>query len=159
MKRLPALCLCLCLASCASRYGDHPPYKTSGQILVNGRPASGARVVFHHVGDWGEKSIVPQGQTDEDGRFTLSMYDLGDGAPAGDYRVVVEWPAYRRGKNVGPDKLGGKFAKPDSSGLTAHVEQGTNQLPPFELRAKLVEVESPEAKKGTVGARGDRKNR
>jgi hypothetical protein len=159
MRRLSALCLCLCLTACASRYGDHPPYRTSGQLLVNGRPAPGARVVFHHLGDWGEKSIVPQGMTDEDGRFTLSTYDPGDGAPAGDYRVVVEWPAYRRGKNVGPDRLGGKFARADSSGLTAHVEAGTNQLPPFELQAKLIEVDPPDPKKAAGGARTDRKSR
>src|SRR5437763_3743016 len=113
MRRLSGLCCCLCLASCSSKdYGDHPPYPVSGQVLVNGQPANGARVVFHHLDGWGEKSIVPQAVTGEDGRFVLSTYGTGDGAPAGDYRVVVAWPAYRRGRNVGPDRLMGKFAKP-----------------------------------------------
>ena len=57
----------------------------TGQIYNhagNGQPANGARVVFHHVDGWGEKSIVPQGVTGEDGRFVLSTYGTGDGALA-----------------------------------------------------------------------------
>jgi hypothetical protein len=145
--RLVLLCFCLCLVSCSNKHGDHPAYPTSGQVLVNGQPANDARVVFFHLGDWGEKSIVPQAWTDKEGRFVLSTYGVGDGAPAGDYRVAVEWPAYRRGKNVGPDRLGKRFLKPETSGLTAHVEQGTNELAPFQIKAKLVEVN--ETGKGT----------
>src|SRR5207244_8113837 len=86
MRRLWVLGLCLCLVSCSNKkYGDHPPYPTSGQVLVNGQPAKEAMVVFHHQGEWGERSIVPQGWTDEEGRFVLSTYDMNDGAPAGDY--------------------------------------------------------------------------
>ncbi len=150
MRRLCGLCLCLCLTSCNSnKYGDHPPYPVSGQILVNGQPAQGVRVVFYHLGDWGERAIVPQAWTEEDGQFTLETYGVKDGAPAGDYRVTAEWPAYRRGKHWGPDKLGQKYAKAETSGLTAHVEKGTNKLPPFELVISAVQAkknESVEAK-------------
>jgi hypothetical protein len=137
MRRLCVFCLCLCLASCSSKYGDHPPYPTSGQILVNGQPVpQGVQVTFFHEGDWGEKTIPPPtALTDDEGKFELTTYPDGskDGAPAGDYKVTVEWPAWRRGKDRGPDKFGGKYAKPETSGLTAHVEKGKNQLPPFEL--------------------------
>jgi hypothetical protein len=153
MRRHWVFC-CLCLASCSNPHGDHRPYPTTGQILVNGKPAEGARVVFHHLGDWGDKSIVPQAVTKEDGRFTLTTYQMGDGAPAGDYRVVVEWPAYRRGRNLGPDQLLGKFAKPESSGLTAHVEKGNNELPVFDLKAEVGQFSEPG--KGREGARRDR---
>jgi hypothetical protein len=158
MRLLLSLFVCLCLVACGrNKYGDHPPYPTSGLILVNGKPAAEARVVFHHVGDWGEKSIVPQAWTDEEGHFVLSTYAVEDGAPAGDYKVVVEWPAYRRGKNVGPDRLGGKYSKPDTSGLTAHVEVGENALLPLQLKAELSKVKTEpitELKKG--GRRKDR---
>jgi len=136
MRRLWVLCFCLCLVSCESKYGDHPPQPTSGQILVNGQPVKGAMIIFHHVGDWGERTIVPQAWTDEDGRFVLSTYATNDGAPAGDYQVTVKWPAYRR-KKIGPDKLGDRFAKPESSGLTARIVKGTNELPPFDLKANV----------------------
>ena len=135
MWRLGGFCVCLCLASCgSSKYGDHPPFPVSGQLLVNGQPVKGVRVVFYHLGDWGDqKSIVPQAWTDDDGQFVLETYGVKDGAPAGDYQVTAEWPAYRRGKEWGPDKLGGKYAKPETSGLTAHVDKGTNKLEPFAL--------------------------
>jgi len=156
MRRLSVLCCCLCLASCSNQYGDHPPYPASGQVLVNGQPANGARVVFHHLGEWGEKSIVPQAMTDEDGRFVLTTYGMRDGAPAGDYRVVVEWPAYRRGRNIGPDRLMGKFAKPQTSGIKATIEPGPNELPPFDLKAALSAVEPTEPPRGVGGAKRDR---
>jgi prepilin-type N-terminal cleavage/methylation domain-containing protein/prepilin-type processing-associated H-X9-DG protein len=156
MKQLWGLCACLCLVSCSNKYGDHPPYPTTGQILVNGQPAKGARVVFHHVDDWGAKSIVPQTWTGDDGRFVLSTYEVGDGAPAGEYRVVVQWPAYRHGKDVGPDRLEGKFANPETSGLTAKVSKGTNELLPFDLKVKLEEVPEGNGAGRKGGARGGR---
>ena len=141
MRRMLSACCCLCLASCGPDYGGHPPYPTSGQVLVNGQPAADALVIFYHVEDWGSRSIVPQAWTDSEGRFVLSTYAMDDGAPAGDYRVVVEWPAYHSGRNIGPDKLGGKFAKPESSGLTAHVDKGPNELSPFDLKAPLIKTD------------------
>jgi hypothetical protein len=134
------------LASCGdSKYGDHPPYPVLGQVLVNGEPAKGLRVALFHEGDWGERAIVPQAWTDDDGRFVLETYGVKDGAPAGDYKVTVEWPAYRRGKNWGPDKFGGKYVKPETSGLTAHVEKGSNQLPPLELTISPQQAKKNEA--------------
>jgi hypothetical protein len=133
MRRLYFFCLCLYLASC-NKYGDHPPYPTSGQILIDGQPApKGLSVTFYHEGDWGEKAIVPMALTNDEGKFDMHTYEANDGAPAGDYKVTVDWPAYRRGKNVGPDKFGNKYSNPETSGLTAHVEKGKNQLKPFEL--------------------------
>src|SRR5260370_1013482 len=134
MRRLWGLGLCLCLASCAgNKYGDHPPYPATGQILVNGQPAWEANVVLHHVGDWGERAIVPMAWRDDTGRFVLSTYAVDEGAPAGDYKVAIIWPAYK-GKSLGPDKLGEKYANPETSGLTAHLEKGKNELPPFDLK-------------------------
>jgi len=142
MRRLlcVCVCLCVCLVSCnRNNYGEHPPYPTTGQFLVNGQPAGDALIVFHPVEEWG-RSIVPQAWTDADGRFVLSTYAMDDGAPAGDYRVVVEWPAYHSGRSIGPDRLGGKFAKRETSQLKAHVDKGTNELP-FNLQATLAKVE------------------
>ncbi|QJW94813.1 carboxypeptidase-like regulatory domain-containing protein [Frigoriglobus tundricola] len=142
MRRVWIACVCLTGVSCADRYNGRPPHPTTGTVLVNGEPAGGATVVFHHVGDWGPRSIVPQAVTGADGRFVLSTYELEDGAPAGEYRVTIEWPAYRL-KKLGPDKLGGKFAKPETSDLTARVNKGKNDLPPFDLKARVVEHKKP----------------
>jgi hypothetical protein len=157
MRRLLSLCVCLCLVSCSKdNYGDHPPYPTSGQVLVNGEPAGDALIVFHHLDNWGKRSIVPQAWTDAEGRFVLSTYAMDDGAPAGEYRVVVEWPAYHSGRSIGADKLGGKFSKLEASQLKAHVEKGTNVLPPFDLRATLVKVDNSKLGKRRGKQGGDR---
>jgi len=137
--------ICLGFTACSDRYGGHPPYPATGQVLVNGQPAGGAQVLFYHLENWGDKSIVPQGRTDEDGRFVLSTYAVRDGAPAGEYRVAIEWPAYRIGKRVGPDRLSGKFSKPNTSGLTAHVEPRDNELPPLQLQGKVLDIKTPDA--------------
>jgi hypothetical protein len=141
MRRVWIFCLCLGLASCSGNpYGDHPPYPVSGQVLVNGQPAKGVRVTFFHSGDWGERAIVPQSWTDDQGRFELATYGVKDGAPAGDYRVTAEWPAYRHGKSWGPDKFGGRYTKPETSGLTAHVDKGGNKLEPFALQVSAAQA-------------------
>jgi hypothetical protein len=134
------------LASCSGNpYGDHPPFPASGQVLVNGQPAKGVRLVFYHSGDWGVRAIVPQAWTDDEGRFELLTYGVKDGAPAGDYRVTAEWPAYVHGKNWGPDKFGGRYVKPETSGLTAHIDKGSNKLQPFELQISAAQAKLNEA--------------
>ena len=125
-------------------------------VLVNGQPASQANVVFHHVDKWGDRSIVPQAWTDDEGRFVLSTYDVEDGAPAGDYQVVVTWPAYKL-KTLGPDKLGGKYAKAETSGLKAHIDQGKNELPPFNLQANLSDVKASEPGEGKGKRKAEKK--
>ncbi len=157
MKRYVGVVCCLCLASCSGKpNGEHPPYPTSGQLYVNGQPVKGARVVFHHLGDWGEKSIVPQAETGEDGRFVLTTYAAKDGAPAGDYKVSIHWPAYRVGKNVGPDRLGGKYVNPQSTPLQAKVVEGTNELEPFKLTENLIDAKPPANAANATNRRKDR---
>jgi hypothetical protein len=143
--------LCSCLASCSKRgdYGDHPPYPTSGKIVINGQPADNALVIFRHIEDWGDRSILPQAWTDKDGRFALSTYGVNDGAPVGDYQVLIQWPAYHNGRYIGDDKLGGKFADKDKAYLRAHVDKGKNEIPPFEIDAILFKVsDKPVSRQG-----------
>jgi hypothetical protein len=152
MKRILTLSVCLVLVSCGkSPYGDHPPYPASGQLRVNGEPVVGAVVALYHDGDWGPRTIVPQGWTGADGRFVLSTYGVNDGAPAGDYQVSIEWPAWRK-KTLGPDKLGGKFSDAKQSGLKAHIDKGKNELAPFDLQTKLMEIKTTQG----GGRRGGR---
>ena len=154
MRRVWCGCLCLALTSCGAtnRYGDHPPVPVSGRVLVNGGPAKGVVLTFYHVGDWGTASIVPQGWTDDGGHFEMATYGVKDGAPEGEYLVTAEWPSYIRAKEWGPDKLGGKYAKKESSGLKIHVDKGKNELPPIELK-----VDEKTMKAADAAAR-DRKN-
>jgi hypothetical protein len=149
MRRSWLLALFLCAVACGRNpYGDHPPHPVSGRVLVNGKPADGADVTFYHVDDWGPKTIVPVARTDEEGRFALSTYDPEDGAPVGGYQVEITWPAYRHGRDIGPDRLGNKYAKRGTSGLTASIDEHTRELPPFDLKADLSKVKLNEPKVG-----------
>src|SRR5690606_19402348 len=62
-----------------------------GSLLVNGKPAAGAMVVFHPAGGASidERGSRPKATVLPDGSFEVTTYQAGDGAPAGDYDVAV----------------------------------------------------------------------
>ena len=70
-------------------------------------------------------------------------FEQGDGAPAGEYKVLVKWltqskvdPREDRGGTKGTDRLQGKYYNLDKAPLTATIEKRSNELPPFKLAAK-----------------------
>jgi hypothetical protein len=72
-------------------------YPVRGRVLVGGKPAEGALVVFHAAEDSELRALKPSARVEADGSFTLRSYDPqlcptpADGAPAGEYRVRVSW--------------------------------------------------------------------
>ncbi|TWT98071.1 hypothetical protein Pla108_22270 [Botrimarina colliarenosi] len=115
-------------------------YPASGKVLLNGRPASGVELIF--VPDNPPESDLlvptPRAVSDAEGRFEVSTYTGGDGAPADGYSVI----AIRMSKlpeGVDPeafnsvDELKGKYSEPDKSGLRVQIEPRTNELPDIEL--------------------------
>jgi hypothetical protein len=136
------LALCL-LLSCGK--GREPVYAVRGKVLCNGQPAVHAFVIFHPVG--GSEVVQrmrPYGTVGPDGTFALNTYRDGDGAPLGEYAVTIEWPSADpwnppdpgdpESAPTGPDRLRGRYANPDTSGLRATVTEGENELEPFEIR-------------------------
>jgi hypothetical protein len=108
-------------------------------VRVAGRPPSHALVGFHPVGDAGPNAVHPVGEVDEQGRFTLTSYRAGDGAPEGEYRVTVAWfLASGRPGDDGPpaNYLPDRYARVDATPLRAVVGKGGVVLPPFDLQAK-----------------------
>jgi hypothetical protein len=87
----------------------------------------------------------PFGIADQEGRFSLTTFVQEDGAPPGEYKVLVQWPAAnpqsdeeragRRGA-LGPDRLRGKYFNLEKTTLTAKIEEQANELPPFELQSR-----------------------
>lgn len=115
----------------------------SGSVLVNGAPAEGAKVVFYPTSEELKQPgmPIPYAFTGPDGQFKLRSYDPDDGAPAGDYNVSVFWPKGGGDQSAGggemeqvSDRLGNRFLNPKESGLTATVDEGGAELPPFELK-------------------------
>ena len=134
----------LTLSGCGN--GRIPTYEVNGQVSVNGRPAEGAIVVFCPVDPSAElEHLRPAGMANSSGQFTLTTFEPSDGAPAGEYKVLVKWPAptpasqerdARPGSaNKGPDRLRGKYYSFESTPLKATIEEQSNQLPPFELKS------------------------
>jgi hypothetical protein len=117
----------------------HHPVR--GKVTYNGQPIKNAVVTFHPKNDNGT-AIRPTGLTDEDGVFTLDSQNES-GALAGDYLVSITWREDTT-PNSGkismeapappPDKLGGRYADPATSGLTATIKRGSNELEPFDLK-------------------------
>jgi hypothetical protein len=126
--------------------GRIPTYAVNGTVTVDGAPAEGAIVVFCPVDPLPEvANLRPAGKTDSSGQFKLTTFDPSDGAPAGQYKILVKWPAATPGNgredrpgavNRGPDRLKGKYYNQDTTPLSAKIEKGTNNLPPFSLQAK-----------------------
>jgi hypothetical protein len=114
-----------------------------GKVLYKGEPAKGAIVVFHPKAEDNLTTRRPSGIVGEDGTFTLSTQRPGDGAAAGEYLVTVVWPEEARPAKPTfntepppdpPDRLKGHYADRAKSGLSAVVNPGNNQLPPFEVK-------------------------
>ena len=136
-----AACLvCLISLGCGADSGRIKVYPVQGKVLVKGQPAQGARVVFYPTASEvdGKKLPTPAGETDESGEFRLESYTSKDGAPVGDYKVGITWlappPPNATGIFDQKDRLAGRYSKPDSSKLTAHVEKGGGEIPPFDLK-------------------------
>src|SRR5262245_33897119 len=119
-------------AGCGSgRRAVHP---VRGQVFAgkDKKPATGAMVMFHPVRPDDGPVYKPNGYVDGQGRFTLTTYEEGDGAPAGEYVVTLEWLPPRKSAFApeGSDRLKGAYRDPKTSNLRFAVQAGvTNEVP------------------------------
>jgi hypothetical protein len=125
------------VGGCGSKESRKPVYPVRGKVLVAGKPAVKAQVTFHPLND-PNNPLRPNADVEADGTFTLSTFTAGDGAPAGEYAVTVLWlestVATGGDAETGPDKLGGRYSKPETSGLRVQVREGSNDLATFQLK-------------------------
>jgi hypothetical protein len=144
LMSLTVLLALVALAGCGD--GKIRRYHVTGTVAVDGQPAEGVLLIFCPVNATGElEQLRPAGKTDSSGSFTLTTIEPGDGAPAGDYKVLAQWPAPTqasaedrggRTPNRGADRLRGRYYNLEKTPLTAKVEEKSNTLPPFELKTK-----------------------
>jgi hypothetical protein len=127
------------LAACGARGPVKKTcYPVSGQITVKGQPAAGALVILRPKtdADSPEWSIgFPRAVVKDDGSFEVGTYGDNDGAPAGEYTVLISWqpPNPANEEQSLPDKLGGKYSDPATSPFSAKVDAGPTQLPPIKI--------------------------
>lgn len=118
-------------------------YPVSGTVTVGGQTVEGLRLIFCPVGGGEEfQKERPSGFTDASGEFSLTTFERGDGAPAGDYQIMILNARTRGGRGddaasaSGPNiRIDRKYAKPETSGLTATVRQEATVLDPIDLEA------------------------
>jgi hypothetical protein len=111
----------------------HP---ASGTLTYGGKPVSGAQVTLFPTDVKVPEKVRPTGTTEADGRFTVSTFAEGDGAPVGVYKVSIIWQPLVQGKggaSRGENQLPIKYARPDSSGFTVTVAEGTTTFPVIEI--------------------------
>ena len=112
-------------------------YPVKGELTVAGKPAEGATIILQpreaDPTDW--SAGFPRATVGADGKFQVSTYGENDGAPAGDYVILVTWaaPNPANEESSGPDRLGGRYIDPVKSKLTAAVEARPTELPPIKL--------------------------
>ena len=132
-----ALVCALSGVGCGSKFKT--TYPARGQVLWNGKPVAGVKVVL--IDEDKEHVIRPSGTTDDDGRFFLSTYSNGDGAPAGSYAAMIVTPLPEPKGQAGSQqpakpppptsKVPVRYSKAETSGLTVVVEPKDNELPPI----------------------------
>jgi hypothetical protein len=113
-----------------------PVYPARGHVQFANSPPAGAFVVLHPLQGSLPRNARPYAIVRSDGSFELSTFGKGDGAPAGEYAVTVEWRPLTGGgidSISGRNRLPAKYARPETSGLRVNVASAANEIPTFEL--------------------------
>ena len=131
----------LAVAGCGD--GKIGRYPVNGSVNVDGKPAGGVQVMFCPIGGSPElQRLRPTAFTSPDGKFELMTIDKGDGAPPGQYKVLLGWAAVVNGQTgdagqgLGNDRLQGRYWNLDKSQFTVDVKAEKNNVPPFELKSR-----------------------
>ena len=137
-RHRPLLAVAVVVAACGalSACGKGGPdlHPVSGQVFFRDQPAAGAQVVFQPVGEASAQPERPTGTVGADGSFKLQTYPHGEGAPVGEYGVIISWmPENARDLPNPQNKLPAKYADMNSPALKATVKEGNNELPAFRL--------------------------
>lgn len=81
-----------------------------GIVTLHGKPAAEVSISLHHS----EGMVAPRGISDKDGKFSISTYGKGDGAPAGKYKVTAA-------KNMTKEISPGVLAPPPPGGFKSDI--------------------------------------
>jgi hypothetical protein len=133
---LGASVLAASLAGCTGGDGRVPVYPVSGKVTVAGAVPEGALIVFYPAEGVVQPEHRPSAKVERDGRFRLTTYDAGDGAPAGDYTAVIQWnKIVKKGNDyvAGPNVVPPAYASRERSRWKVRVASAPNDLPHLEI--------------------------
>ena len=133
-----AVIIAVLLAGCG---GSGPPriptHSAKGAVTYQGQPIAGAFLALHPKSGSLENAPTPTAVVQPDGTFTLTTYDAGDGVPAGEYVVTLQWRKVTKSGGEflpGPNLLPARYSRPETSDITVRIAAGQNELPPISLR-------------------------
>jgi hypothetical protein len=126
---------------CAPGCSGETLYPVSGKVLHKGQPLKKAQITLHPKGNTDPNILRPNGETGEDGTFTLTT-GRSSGAKAGEYVVTIvcmeEIPNQKKTISTGgpetQDRLRGAYAVEGPNSPTVQIKSGTNQLEPIDLK-------------------------
>jgi hypothetical protein len=113
-------------------------HRAQGKAEFDGAAIPNAVICLYPVELKLKDCAPPQGTVKPDGTFVLGTYGKDDGAPAGEYKVTVQWfekldfkdlELGRKPKNLLPPK----YASAETSGLIVRIEKGENHIPAIML--------------------------
>ncbi len=132
-----ALATTLACAGCGEDW-QADTYPAQGSITINGEPPVGALIQLHSTGEAKDKrDSLPWGLVQEDGTYTLSTYEMGDGAPTGEYAVTIRWSPNVNTPSLA-DRLNNAYNNPDKSQWKVAITDDDNELPPIEITGAKV---------------------
>ena len=111
----------------------------SGQVTLNGAPVEGAQITLIPTATDFPETIRPSATTVAGGNYFLGTFGSQDGAPAGEYKVTAVWfkTVDSGGSMVrGPNVLPGRYAHPDTSGVTVVISDTETSVPVIDLKSK-----------------------
>lgn len=134
--------LLVLLITASSCRPDGPFHKetirVSGQVFVDGQPpGASVQIMAHESGGMDkEHPSVTQAITENDGKFSMTTYETGDGMPPGEYVLTFTWQEF----NVfsmsygGPDKLNDRYNDPQKSEVKVFVKSGGKPIDLGEIK-------------------------
>ena len=135
--------LTICLTVVAGCGDGSSMVPATGKLMVDGKPAEGAVILFHPEPSGAGK--IGAAPVTADGSFAVST-DGKLGIPPGTYRLSLSWPdpsvkPTERQKMMGdfepgPDLLKGKYVNKDKAKLQIEIKAGEKELAPIEISTK-----------------------
>ncbi len=135
--------LSMCLTVVAGCGDGSSMVPATGKLMVDGKPAEGAVILFHpEPSGTGKIGAAP---VKEDGSFAIST-DGKLGIPPGSYKLSLSWPdpsvkPTERQKMMGdfepgPDLLKGKYVNKDKAKMQIEIKAGEKELAPIVISTK-----------------------
>jgi hypothetical protein len=115
-----------------------PVAPVSGSVKFGTEVPVGATVTLVPVTRT-EEGISSSGAVKADGTFKISTYGQEDGAPLGEYVVLVQWfkpLAGENGNSGGPNVIPKDYSDPKKSRIKTTVKEGSNEIPAIVIAKK-----------------------